>query len=81
MWQHVIEHGRAMGLPLGEGFRSMSSASAKRCRKIGSMPHAETLGERLVVMDHRALMTPPEHHDELRDSIHELYRYVNAIGG
>lgn len=79
--QHVIEHGRAMGLPLGEGFRSMSSASAKRCRKIGSMPHAETLGERLVVMDHRALMTPPEHHDELRDSIHELYRYVNAIGG
>ena len=53
------------------------SSAAKRCRKIDRCL-AET-GERLVVMDHRALI--PEHHGELRDSIHELYRYVNAIGG
>lgn len=75
--QQVINHGTTLGLPLGAGFRSMSRCSPKRCRKPASTPHADLLGERLVVMDQRTLLISPDRHAELRDSLHELHRVVH----
>jgi dTDP-4-amino-4,6-dideoxygalactose transaminase len=75
--EQVIEHGSRLGLPLGEGFRSMSRSSSKRCRKPVPTPHSEALAERLVVMDQRALLIPPKRHPELADALHALHRAVN----
>ncbi|MAI69703.1 MAG: hypothetical protein CMM01_02165 [Rhodopirellula sp.] len=78
--EQTIEHGRRLGIPLGEGFRSMSRCSAKRCRKPVPTPHADALGERLVVMDQRALLILPKQHSELADALHELHHEVNQSG-
>lgn len=78
--EQIIEHGRRLGIPLGEGFRSMSRCSAKRCRKPVPTPHSDALGERLVVMDQRALLILPKQHSELADALYELHHKVNLPG-
>ncbi|MCP4941067.1 MAG: hypothetical protein GY924_03695, partial [Planctomycetaceae bacterium] len=75
---HIIEHGTKRGLPLGEGFRSMSRCSEKRCRKPVPTPQSDTLGERLVVMDQRALLITPQQYPELADALHELHHTVSC---
>lgn len=76
--KHIIEHGTKLGLPLGEGFRSMSRCSEKRCRKPVPTPQSDTLGERLVVMDQRALLITPQQYPDLADALHELHRTVSS---
>ncbi len=76
--QQIIEHGTKRGLPLGEGFRSLSRCSEKRCRKPVPTPLSDTLGERLVVMDQRALLITPQRHPELADELHELHHTVSC---
>ena len=78
--EQIIEHGTKRGLPLGEGFRSMSRCSSKRCRKPAPTPQSDILGERLVVMDHRALLISPQRHPELADALHELHHTVSESG-
>lgn len=46
----------AMGLPVGEGFRSTHRTSERRSRKPVALDHAKTLGARCIVLDHRALL-------------------------
>ncbi len=75
--EQIIEQGRRLGLPLGEGFRSMSRCSSKRCQKPVPTPHSNALGERLVVMDQRVLLVSPKRYPELADALHELHRAVN----
>lgn len=74
--EQAIQHGKRLGLPLGEGFRSMSRCSPKRCRKPVATPHSDTLGERLIVLDQRALLIPPDQHPDLAEAIHELHDTV-----
>lgn len=47
---------REIALPIGEGFRSLHATSAKRSRKPVSLDRAAGLSERLLVLDHRALL-------------------------
>ncbi|TWU18690.1 DegT/DnrJ/EryC1/StrS family aminotransferase [Allorhodopirellula heiligendammensis] len=47
---------RSIGLPVGEGFRSMHGTSGRRSRKPVSLDHSQLLGERCLVIDHRALL-------------------------
>ncbi|QDT05851.1 L-glutamine:2-deoxy-scyllo-inosose aminotransferase [Rubripirellula lacrimiformis] len=68
----VIDAAEAMGLPLGAGFRSLARTSPRRCRKPVSLDRSEMLGQRLVVLDHRALMIDPERRDELAAAIRSL---------
>ena len=72
--QQVIASGLKLGLPLGEGFRSMSKSSSRRCRKPFPTPIADLLAEQLVVMDHRALLIGPEQFGALADALRELHR-------
>lgn len=74
--QRVIQVGREMGLPLGEGFRSMGRCSPRRCRKPVPTPVSDVMGERLVLLDHRALMVQPEQHESLADALRQLHRRV-----
>jgi dTDP-4-amino-4,6-dideoxygalactose transaminase len=76
--QQIIEHGTKRGLPLGEGFRSMSRCSSKRCRKPVPTPQSDILGERLVVMDQRALLITPQQYPELADALHGLHHTVSC---
>ena len=76
MREQAIQHGKRLGLPLGEGFRSMSRCSPKRCRKPVATPHSDTLGERLIVLDQRALLIPPDRHPDLAKAIHQLHDTV-----
>ena len=73
----VIAAGLNLGLPLGAGFRSMSRCSSRRCRKPVRTPRADLLGERLIVMDHRALLIPAERFDELAQALRELHRITH----
>lgn len=74
--KQIVEHGKKLGLPLGEGFRSMSRCSPKRCRKPFPTPHSDTLGERLVVMDQSALLISPKQYPKLADALQELHQAV-----
>ncbi len=65
----VVDAAKAFGIPLGEGFRSLHRMSNNRCRKSTLLEHSIALGERLCVLDHRALMIDPSRHVELVDTL------------
>ncbi|MBB3207651.1 dTDP-4-amino-4,6-dideoxygalactose transaminase [Rhodopirellula rubra] len=52
----VFDRLSRIGLPAGEGFRSMHATSDRRSRKPVSLDHSRALGERCVVIDHRVLL-------------------------
>ncbi len=52
----LLQRLRAMGLPVGEGFRSTHGTSERRSRKPVDLDDARNLGARCVVLDHRALL-------------------------
>lgn len=52
----LLQQFRALGMPVGEGFRSMHGTSERRSRKPVPLDHARELGERCVLLDHRALL-------------------------
>lgn len=53
----LLQRLRALGLPVGEGFRSMHGTSERRSRKPVSLDHSIDLAARCVVLDQRALLT------------------------
>ncbi|TWU60430.1 L-glutamine:2-deoxy-scyllo-inosose aminotransferase [Rubripirellula tenax] len=61
----VITAAEELGLPIGVGFRSMADTSERRCRKPVPLDRSRMLGERLLVLDHRALMIDASDRDEL----------------
>lgn len=54
----VIQQLRTIQLPCGEGFRAMHRTSDRRSSKPVSLANAANLSESLLVIDHRALLTP-----------------------
>ncbi|MEM8670807.1 MAG: aminotransferase class V-fold PLP-dependent enzyme [Planctomycetota bacterium] len=52
----IIHAAKERQLPIGEGFRSSSRCSERRCRKPVSTPHSERVSDCLFLLDHRALM-------------------------
>lgn len=69
----IVEAARQAALPIGPGFRSMSRCSQRRCRKPVAIERAEQLGQCLVVLDHRALLTEPQRYDQLADALREVH--------
>ena len=69
----VIELAETFGLPIGAGYRSFAKTSERRCRKITSCEHARELGERLFVLDHRALLRDPAEIESLVRAFDSLY--------
>jgi dTDP-4-amino-4,6-dideoxygalactose transaminase len=69
----IVAAGQQAGLPLGSGFRSMSRCSERRCRKPAATPRSDRLGERLFVLDHRALMIEPVRYGELADCLQQIH--------
>ncbi len=47
---------QSIGLPVGVGFRSVHGTSERRSRKPVSLENSRILGDRCVVVDHRALL-------------------------
>ncbi|MGB7327967.1 MAG: DegT/DnrJ/EryC1/StrS family aminotransferase [Rubripirellula sp.] len=68
----IIDSAQQVGLPIGAGFRSLAGTSNRRCRKPVSLDRSKMLGERLMVLDHRALMILPERWDELASAFAKL---------
>jgi dTDP-4-amino-4,6-dideoxygalactose transaminase len=66
----VISEASRSGLPIGDGFRSTSSCSDRRCRKPVSTERADRLSETLFVLDHRALLLEPT---QLASCLEELH--------
>lgn len=71
--RNLIRRAEHVGIPIGEGFRSMHRVSERRCRRPSSLPHAEAAGERICVLDHRALMLSADHHQQLLDALIRLH--------
>ena len=65
----VIAAAQQENLPIGSGFRSMSRSSDRRCRKPLATPRSDLLGDRLFVMDHRALLLPTSQHPRLAECL------------
>ncbi len=69
----IITAADQQGVPIGDGFRSMSRCSAQRCRKPISTPRADELGEKLFLLDHRALLIEPSRYTELADCLRQIH--------
>jgi len=63
---------RANGLPIGEGFRSMSKVSERRCRKPVSLQRAGDLSDSCIVLDHRALLVETDQYGKLAEMLRTL---------
>ncbi len=51
---------QAEGVALFEGFRGFARRGARRCRKVGELPHALAAADRMVILHHPVLLEPPE---------------------
>ena len=76
--RRVIQAGHELGLPLGEGFRSMSRCSDRRCRKPVPTPWSDQCGQRIVVLDHRALLIESSQYDSLAEALRDVHRRALA---
>ncbi|MEM9587040.1 MAG: aminotransferase class V-fold PLP-dependent enzyme [Planctomycetota bacterium] len=61
------------GLPIGLGFRHAANTSDRRCRKLGTLPNARALGETVLLLDHRALLTTPDQWPELVQALTDVH--------
>lgn len=71
--QRIIAISECEGVPMGDGFRSMSRCSQRRCRHGVAAERAEKLGQRAVLLDHRALMISPARHEQLGDYLRKVH--------
>lgn len=74
----IIRHARDWHLPIGEGFRSLERLSEKRCRKPMPLEGCRTLGARLCVLSHQALMINREQYPQLADALRGLHQATMA---
>lgn len=58
----AIEQAKQMGLPMGVGFRSMSRSSERRCRKPLPLDRSLQLEQKIVLLDHAALLAGDAEH-------------------
>jgi dTDP-4-amino-4,6-dideoxygalactose transaminase len=71
--QRIIGASEREGLPIGAAFRSMSGCSARRCRKPVATERSDEFGEKLFVLDHRALLVEPSRHAELAEYLQRVH--------
>jgi dTDP-4-amino-4,6-dideoxygalactose transaminase len=71
--QRIVGESARIGLPIGEGFKSMARCSDRRCRKPVPLIHAEKLGHTLIVLDHTALLVDAEQYPFLAELLIELH--------
>ena len=69
----IVRLAEQRGLPIGSGYRSFAKVSAKRCLKIGGCREAARLGERLFVLDQRALLVDRRRMQDLLAAMDSIY--------
>lgn len=69
----IVDVASQLGLPIGSGYRSASKCSTRRCRKPVPTPIADAFGEKLFVLDHRALLIESEMREALWDQLVTLH--------
>ena len=69
----IVRLGEQRGIPIGSGYRSFAKVSAKRCLKIGGCQEAARLGERLFVLDQRALLVDRRRMQDLIAAMDSIY--------
>ncbi|REK05414.1 MAG: aminotransferase class V-fold PLP-dependent enzyme [Planctomycetota bacterium] len=80
---HSIEQfvvaARAEGLPLDTGFRGFVRRGAKRCRKLGDLPHTRRAAEGTVLLHHPILLEADETIDALARGMAKVARAFAAV--
>lgn len=71
--KRAVDLAAQRGVPLGEGFRSLSRCSDRRCRKPLATPLADRTGETAMVMDHRALLVESSQRDSLAEALISIH--------
>ena len=69
----IVRLAEQRGIPIGSGYRSFAKVSAKRCLKIGACEEAARLGERLFVLDQRALLVERGRMENLLAAMDSIY--------
>ncbi len=72
----IIDLAAKLGLPIGEGFRSMVRSSERRCRKPVALHQSTRLGETIFVLDHAALLIREDRYRELGDMLQQLEQHT-----
>lgn len=75
----VIDAAQEAGLPIGEGFRGMHGSSERRCRRPFDLSNSKRLSERLMVLDHRALLIDQEAYPRLAKAIVQVHDDTTAM--
>lgn len=69
----ILAEAERENLPMGAGFRSLSRCSDRRCGKPFPTPRSDLLGDRLFVLDHRALILPSQRYPQLAQSLRRVF--------
>ncbi|MGD9721522.1 MAG: DegT/DnrJ/EryC1/StrS family aminotransferase [Pirellulales bacterium] len=73
---------QAEGAPIDRGFRGFAGRSARRCRKVGALPHSRRAAQTTLLLHHPILLEPPERMDALAQAIGKVaaaYALANGI--
>ncbi len=73
-----LQAAAAEGIPLGEGFRGFATRGARRCRRVGPLEQARRAAAATLLLDHAALLAPPEVVEALGRRLVQIARW--AIG-
>ena len=63
------------GIPLGEAFRGFAKRSARRCRRVGTLPNARRCAEQTMVLHHSVLMMENEIIEALIETLGRAAEY------
>ncbi len=72
---------QAEGIALFEGFRGFGLRGSRRCRKVGSLMHANEAANRMAILHHPVLMEPPEVIDRVAAAIAKVSRACPLVPG
>ena len=60
---------QAEGAPFDTAFRGFAHRTARRCRKVGTLPHSQIAADSTLLLHHPILLEPPAHIDALAQAI------------
>jgi dTDP-4-amino-4,6-dideoxygalactose transaminase len=68
----ILDRAKQRDVPMGAGYRSTSRCSERRRSMPFATPRADVFGERLFVLDHRALLLSPANYGDLQQLFQQL---------
>ncbi len=76
--QRFLSAAQAEGIGIDAGFRGFARRGARRCRTVGSLPHARHAAEATVVLHHPVLLESRDVIDQLAEALRKVALALSA---